>query len=291
MGQNSAVRQAVPLVAQCIGITPFLLALNRKFRTHSIRALIYHSVPQASADGFERQLQYFSRHYRSVGGDELAELVRDGKWNHSKPGLMLTFDDGLRSHAEVAAPLLEKYGFRGWFFVPTAFVDAPIQRQREFAVEHRIFQVEDFHGDRIAMTWDQVRRLAENHVIGGHTANHVRLTKDLAAEDLRREIVVSKSRLEEELARPVESFAWVGGEEWSYSRSAAEAIASAGFSYSFMTNAAPILAGADPLQLDRYRIEPNWSMPMVRWQLAGMMTSLYSGKRRRVRCLTKVLTA
>lgn len=32
----------------------------------------------------------------------------------------LTFDDGLKVHAEIAAPLLEKFGWRGTFNVPTS---------------------------------------------------------------------------------------------------------------------------------------------------------------------------
>lgn len=32
-----------------------------------------------------------------------------------KPGILLTFDDGLTANASVAAPLLKKYGFTGLF--------------------------------------------------------------------------------------------------------------------------------------------------------------------------------
>lgn len=288
MQQISLVRRMVPLVAQICGLTPLLLAINRLSRTHSVRSLIYHSVPAASARGFENQVRYFARHFSPVGIDGLARLLHDGTWNDAKPGLMLTFDDGLRSHAEVAAPILEKYGFSGWFFVPTAFVEAPPEAQREFAERNRIFQAEDLPGDRIAMTWEQVRALADKHVVGGHTATHVRLSKELTPDDLRCEIPAAKAYLEAKLAKPVRSFAWVGGEEWSYSRSAAEAIRDAGFQYSFMTNCARITSDTDPLQIDRYRVEPNWPLHMVRWQLAGMMDPLYAGKRRRVHRLTHI---
>ena len=283
----SLIRKAVPFAAQVCGVTPLLLAINRRWRTDSVRSLIYHSVPEASAREFERQVQYFARHFSPVRFDDLAGLLHDGTWDHAKPGLLVTFDDGLRSHAEVAAPILEKYDFCGWFFVPTAFVDAPPESQRDFAKKNRIVHQEDFPGDRIAMTWDQACALAERHVVGGHTATHVRLSKDLTPQDLQREIPDAKAYLEAKLARPVETFAWVGGEEWSYSRSAAQAIRDAGFKYSFMTNSARIASNTDPLQLDRCRIEPHWPLPMARWQLAGMMDPFYAGKRRRVHRLTQ----
>lgn len=285
------IRKAVPFAAQACGVTPLLLAINRHWRTASVRSLIYHSVPSTEAGGFERQVQYFARHFHSATFDDLAGLLRDGTWNHSKPGLLLTFDDGLRSHAEVAAPILEKYGFCGWFFVPMAFVDAASAAQREFAVKNRIVHFEDLPGERIAMTWDQARALAEKHVVGGHTATHVRLSADLTPQDLQREIPDAKAYLEAKLGKPVDSMAWVGGEEWSYSRSAAEAIRDAGFNYSFMTNSAPITRRADPLQLERTRVEPHWPLSMVRWQLAGMMDPCYAAKRRRVHRLTKTATA
>ncbi|MGI9455909.1 MAG: polysaccharide deacetylase family protein [Aeoliella sp.] len=280
------IKRTVPLVAQTLGISPLALAIERRWRFPSLRAVIYHSVPQDCADRFEQQVRYYARHYCSVTLQDLELLLNEGKWSKPKPGLMPTFDDGLRTHAEVAAPILEKYGFCGWFFVPTDFIDTPPEQQRAFANEHDILFNEHLEGDRVAMTWDQARDLANVHVVGGHTASHVRLSKDLSEEDLKLEIPAAKQYLERQLAGPVDTFAWVGGEEWSYSQSAARAIRDAGFRFSFMTNSARIDRDTQPLQLERCRVEPHWPMSMIRWQLSGLGDMSYSAKRERVHRVT-----
>ena len=282
------LRRALPLAAQVTGVTPLLLARERNWFFPSVRVVIYHSVPQACAATFEEQLQYYAKHYSNVTLADLDGLLNGGNWNQPKPGLIISFDDGMRSHAEVAAPLLEKYGFTGWFFVPTRFVDAPEETQREFARENKISLHEDLPGPRAAITWDQARELAKKHVVGGHTASHVRLSDKLTADDLEREIIAARGYLADKLDTAVDTFAWVGGEEWSYSQTAAKAIRDAGFRYSFMTNCTRIDQHSNPLQLDRCRIEPNWTMPMVRWQLSGIMDYRFAAKRRRVHAVTQL---
>ena len=199
------IKRAIPLAAQLLGISPLLLAIERRWHFPSVRAVMYHSVPQFSANQFEQQVRYYARHYSSVTLEDLDLLLHEGKWNKPKPGLMPTFDDGLRTHAEVAAPILEKYGFCGWFFLPTELLDTPIQQQRTYADEHGIWLDEDLggdlEGDRIAMTWEQARQMAGTHVLGGHTASHVRLSKELTSEQLQYEIPDAKHYLEKQLQR------------------------------------------------------------------------------------------
>lgn len=286
MQPASFPRRAVPQLAQWLGVTPALLAWERNWHFPCIRTVIYHSVPQAHAENFERQLQYYAQHYSNVTLADLDALVNGGQWNRPQPGIIVSFDDGLRTHAEVAAPLLEKHGLTGWFFTPTEFLDEPEESQRLFAADHQILLHEDLPGDRVAMTWAQARELAAKHVVGGHTASHVRLSSDLTPPQLQTEIAEAKAYLAEKLGHTVDTFAWVGGEEWSYSRTAAEAIATAGFRFSFMTNSARIDGATPPLQLDRCRVEPNWSLAMIRWQLSGIMDWRFRAKRNRVHQLT-----
>ena len=250
------------------------------------RALNYHDVPVRLAGAFEAQLGYFARHFVSVGPSELAEL-QSGRWPHPKPGLLLTFDDGLRSHAEVVAPLLEKYGFSGWFNVPVGFVDAKPAEQKAFARSHRIgFRASDCPEDRIAMSWAELRRLDGSHTICCHTWNHRRLSAELTPVELELEIGEAKRRLEAELGHQVRGFAWVGGEEWAYSRAAADRIRAAGFELSFMTNNAVVRPHAELLQVQRTNVEADFDPAFVRFCLSGFYDLLYLRKRRRVNRLT-----
>jgi peptidoglycan/xylan/chitin deacetylase (PgdA/CDA1 family) len=250
------------------------------------RALNYHDVPARLAGAFENQLRYFARHFVSVGPEELLAL-QAGDWPHPKPGLLLTFDDGLRSHADVVAPLLEKYGFRGWFNVPVGFVDTPPHEQQAFARSHRIdFDARDLPDERVALSWRDLRRLDGPHEICCHTFTHRRLGPRLTEQELDLEIDQAKRRLEEGLGHAVRGFAWVGGEEWAYSQEAAERIRAAGFEMSFMTNNALIRPDAELLQVQRTNVEAHFDPSFLRFCLSGFYDVLYLPKRRRVNRVT-----
>jgi peptidoglycan/xylan/chitin deacetylase (PgdA/CDA1 family) len=283
-------KQALVAALARTGVTRRLLGLQGRFGP-CIRAVNYHDVPQPVAERFESQLRFYREHFLPVGPAELAALLR-GEWSAERPGLLLSFDDGLRSHAEVVAPLLERHGFCGWFFVPGGFLDAPAPEQADFAVRHRIGHLPPDPADpRLAMTWEQARGLASRHVVGCHSWNHVRLGEAEGEETLRAEIVGAKARLEERLGRGVDSIAWVGGERWSYSLTGARLIREAGFRLGFMTNHALIRRGTDPLQLQRTNVEASFEASLVEFQLSPVMDLLYARKRAAVNRLTGALAA
>ncbi|HIF95001.1 MAG TPA: polysaccharide deacetylase family protein [Myxococcales bacterium] len=151
------------------------------------RAVNYHDISSTMLDRFEDQLKYYQKHYVDMDRLKLNALL-EGRWEIDRPGLLMTFDDGLRSHAAHVAPLLEKYGFTGWFFVPSQFVDTPDAEQWTFANEHAIEPFgDDYLGDRIALSSDEVRDLdTRGHVIGSHTRHHVRLESKLRKKELER---------------------------------------------------------------------------------------------------------
>jgi peptidoglycan/xylan/chitin deacetylase (PgdA/CDA1 family) len=246
-----------------------------------LRCLNYHSVPPQWAPDFDRQLVWFREHFVPVGWKELFDL-QQGHWSHDRPGLLLSFDDGCRTHAEVAAPLLEKHGFVGWFFVTSAFPDVPEEDQADFAREHAISAWSD-GAPRCALTWDQVRHLDRHHVVGCHTLEHVRLGEDLGEEELRRQVLGGKLLLEARLGHTVEAFSWVGGEEWSYGVTAARLVAEAGFRVAFGTNNAVFRPGEHPLRIERTNVEAFYEPELLRFQLAGLLDLAYAPKRRRLR--------
>ena len=289
------------------------------FGPNHIRAISYHGTPEDRAADFERQLRFYSRHFEPADKPRLEDLLVGNKTvshpsatlveasapvgaacrktpSSRKPGLLISFDDGLLSNYEVAAPLLEKYGFTGWFFVPVALIGdrrlaGDLEYRERIRSRHGIDISGEADGRPAFMNWEQVRDLDRRHVIGCHTMNHCRLHEREGSarteEKLRLEIVDSKAELERQLAHEVDIFCWVGGEEESYSRRAAEWIAQAGYRFSFMTNVYPITGGTSPLQLQRTNIEASWSMPQVRFYMSGVMDIAYAPKRRRVNRLTR----
>lgn len=72
--------------------------------------------------------------------------------------VVLTFDDGVASHATFVAPLPKKYGFGGTFFVC------------EFPP--------DFEDKTKYMTWEQIQQLDKSGFeVANHTRNHTHVTK------------------------------------------------------------------------------------------------------------------
>lgn len=259
-------------------------------RGQHIRVVNYHGTTISNADSFRRQIEYFSKEFSTVSFSELQHFLCTGERPVAKPGIIITFDDGLRNNFDVAAPILNQCGFAGWFFIPTDFIDSPVPDQMRFASEHFIsptFDPSDHWDGRIAMNWDELRQLQHSHVVGCHTRTHQRMYGTLSAEQVANEIKTSKQILEDRLQAEVPSFAWVGGEEATYSQRAAQAIVDAGFELGFMTNNFPVIRATHPLQIQRTNIEASWPLELVRFQLSGFLDLMYTGKRRRVNAITE----
>jgi len=107
----------------------------------------------------------------------------------------LTFDDGLKTHARVAAPLLEKYGWRGVFSVPTEIVTSGRLSQRQ--AEGMCLVGNEWN----VMSWVDVKALmAHGHTVCPHTATHADLLELENAGriiEVEREIAESKRQFAE----------------------------------------------------------------------------------------------
>ncbi len=254
------------------GVNRLGFFLQKKLFAPFVRAVNYHVVAAEDAASFEKHLQYYAENFVPVDLETLENFLQIGEWRAARPGLIISFDDGHRSHFETAAPLLEKYGFTGWFFVPVGLMNL---------AENRITN----QAKQDALTIEQLKYLDSRHVVGSHTQTHLRLHKSVAPQQLEFEIGGSRRRLETLLRHEISAFCWVGGEEENYSREAARLVKNF-YRYSFMTNNFVIGAHANPLQLQRTNIEAENPLSLVRFQLSGLMDVFYTAKRRRVNRLT-----
>ena len=114
-------------------------AIERQLRATGLRCgigIMYHRVgdpagdparelvPALGARLFESQVRHLAARYRVVPASELLEAVRARRRGERFPAA-ITFDDDLRSHAEVAAPILRRVGLVGTFFVSAASLESP----------------------------------------------------------------------------------------------------------------------------------------------------------------------
>ncbi len=200
-----------------------------------VRAINFHNTLPAHSDALERQLRAARERFCSVDEDGLDGLLSGGAWGRPKPPLIPVFYEGYRNNYEVALPLLERLGLRGWFFVPTAFVDTPVPEQYAFANSHFLGLTEDDRpGTRCAVTWDELREVsARGHVVACHTATHCAISDVRTQEDAERELVGSRRRLEQELGREVRTLAWLSGAPYGDNEQADAAVREAGYNLVF----------------------------------------------------------
>ncbi len=179
-----------------------------------LRVINYHNTPASRADEYERHLASLAERFTSCTEQDVLDLFETGVWRKSSPGLVPVLFEGYRNNYEVGLPLIEKYGFAAWFFIPSAFLTVPVAEQRSFAEGHHIGLVDE-DGELIAMTWEQVRDAeARGHVIASHTRHHAPLTHETPDHELEDEIVGSQREFIEHLGHPVRTFAWLYGSEY-----------------------------------------------------------------------------
>lgn len=180
-----------------------LAAVRRRGRTPAAgRILCYHSVGtpswgynDVSPVRFRRHLELaLRRGYRFVPTDEIARTGgRAGE-------LAVTFDDGLRSVADNAAPVLSELGIPWTLFVVSGWASG-----------------ERWDAPDLFLGWSDLDRLAKAGVtIGSHSVSHPNFGR-LDPDPARQELVESRRQIEAQLGAGVDSFAIPFGQsrDWS----------------------------------------------------------------------------
>ena len=199
-----------------------------------IRTLNFHSTPADQAERYASQLAGYRQHFRGVSEADLERSFTGNCWPYARDGLIVAFFNGYRNNYDVAAPLLERYGLRGWFFIPTGFIEVEPALQGAFAERSKIrVRAGEYQGGRVAMSWDELRELeARGHVIACHTRTHQH-AGHLSAEDLHREVALSQQDFRTRLGHEVHAFAWLYGGEYGVNREADACLKASGYRYLF----------------------------------------------------------
>jgi peptidoglycan/xylan/chitin deacetylase (PgdA/CDA1 family) len=102
---------------------------------------------------------------------------------------MISFDDSRIEHSAIAAPTLEKYGFRGVFFIMTIT-----------------------YNKKNYMTKDEIAQLVKaGHTVGMHSWDHTMTTKYKELTDWQIQVVEPKKKLEAIVGKPVDYWAYPYG--------------------------------------------------------------------------------
>ena len=163
---------------------------------HQVPILCYHRIENkntssdytVSVASFKEQMKLLADSgYHTILPDQLYDYLAKGTPLPPKP-FMLTFDDTRLEQYTIAAPEMEKYGFRGVFFVMTI----PIGRPNY-------------------MNSEQIKELSDKgHVIGSHTWDHHNV-KQLKGNDWIAQIEKPNQRLLAITGKAVTYFAYPFG--------------------------------------------------------------------------------
>lgn len=161
-----------------------------------VPVLCYHRISDGKKGDYTVSEATFSAHmkmladsgYHSISPAQLYDYL---VYNHELPQkpVMITFDDSRVEHAEIASPVMDKYGFKGVFFIMTIT-----------------------YNKKNYMTKDQIAQLAKDgNTIGLHSWDHTMVTKYKDEADWQKELVDPKDKLEKIIGSPVEYWAYPNG--------------------------------------------------------------------------------
>jgi peptidoglycan/xylan/chitin deacetylase (PgdA/CDA1 family) len=144
-----------------------------------------YTVPVAR---FAEQMQILADSgYHAILPDQLYDYLTTGKELPSKP-MMLTFDDTRLDQYTAALPELNKYGFKGTFFIMTVSLGRPGYMSKQ-----------------------QVKELSdEGHTIGSHTYDHQNVKK-YVDKDWEEQVTKPSKQLHDITGKKIEYFAYPFG--------------------------------------------------------------------------------
>jgi peptidoglycan/xylan/chitin deacetylase (PgdA/CDA1 family) len=274
ISRSSSARLAKRALSNLLDRTG-LLRLDATLRQRdSVVAVHYHSTPAYLADNLQRHLEFYRERFECLDEDGLLDVL-SGARSLRRPGIVISFDDGVRDHAEVAADLLDRLRLCGWFMLPGGFLDDP----SAFHSEYLDNAAPKGHSQAPPMTWDMARQLVQRgHVVGCHTWSHCVLGRDASDAMICEEVDDAKQRLEARLGRQVRTFAWVRGRAEDYSAGAHRAV-SERFDLAFMSMARAIRPGDDPFTLHRFGVEASFPLVVLRFQISRFNEAFFARRR------------
>lgn len=239
-----------------------------KKKKYEMPVIMYHRVIKdesekgvhgtyVTVEQFEEQMKYLKKKgYETVTFKDLLNNRYKQRFDKDKKWIMLTFDDGYKDNYENAFPILKKYQFKGIIYVLDGIeynkwdVDNPGNPEKRFTL----------------MNQEELLEM-QNYGIefGGHTSTHPRLA-DLSIENVKSEIINSKSNIEKIVRRELLSFAYPYG---SLNEEVKRIPQEAGYKFAVATDSGSIVFSDDLFEIRRIGIFPTNNLFNFKRKVSG----------------------
>ncbi len=239
-----------------------VIARRDKCAPKGNRILAYHLVLREDRMRFSEQIAFLRDHYRLM---PLRRLLEADDCGAEAPAVAVTFDDGFRVLLSDALEVLERYGVKATFFVPTGFCERARDPRSAAAFSRRAF----YYARHLEpMTPDDLLQLSRlGHEIGSHGVSHIGMDA-LSRPAALREVRESRMRLTEWLGYAPEGFAYPYGKSQSSICEPRNCIAAAGYGYAVTTRRGAVRKGLDPFLLPRDHSEGCWRVSDLKYFLS-----------------------
>jgi len=270
--------------------------LARFIRVRGVAVLMYHGVcDQATMppeinfhlprEVFVREMRALKVRYRVIPLSGLVAALASGEV--PEKSLVLTFDDGYRNNATLAAPVMKQLGLTATVFVTTACVDSgrwmPLNQvywlwsegkltgdeMKEYRRQLRTMPAsaaaeilaklpagpdrvsEAAHESFAMLSWDEIREMSKaGFEFGSHTHTHCNMAvEDEASQSSQLE--TSKRLLEQHLGAPPTLFAYPYGRTAQMSEASRRNVIKAGYRCAISAEYGLVSSGADLFSLPR----------------------------------------
>lgn len=194
--ENTGAAIQTGAVKDSAAVQPTMNTSAQVYAKPEVPILCYHRITDGKKGDYTVSPTTFTSHmkiladsgYHSVSPEQLYDYLVYNKALPEKP-FMITFDDSRVEHSLIAAPVMEKQGFKGVFFIMTIT-----------------------YNKKNYMTKEQIAQLAKaGHTIGLHSWDHTMVTKYKDAADWQKEVVEPKEKLEKIVGSAVEYWAYPNG--------------------------------------------------------------------------------
>src|SRR4030095_16119001 len=194
---------------------------------------------------FQQQMKFLAENgYHTILPDQLYDYLLTGKELPSNP-IMITFDDSRVEQYTIAREEMNKYRFKGVFFIMTVSLGRPgyetgedvkqlFDERNKERFKGVFFIMTVSLGRPGYMTREDVKELSdEGNTIGSHTWNHSNV-KHYDGDDWKIQVDKPSGELQKITGRPIQYFAYPFG---LWNREALEQLKERGFKAAFQLSA------------------------------------------------------